>query len=521
MSIVVNTNVSSINAQRSLYKVDRSLTKAMERLASGMRINRSADDAAGLAIATGLQSQVRGLGQAVRNASDGLSVIGMADGAVNQQVEILQRIRELAVQAASDLNSASNRASIQQEIDNQIEELTRIGNTVEFNGTNLINGTFTNKKIQVGAQANQEITVSIGDFRAAGMGQIAQQVGFSYGTAGTVGNLSSMRLNSGPISGGAYTGAGSKGVQITSGTTTTDVGASQDDGVSAYFSDRSAISKANAINAVSGQTGVTASVGAATWLSTTAITAAAGGISTATKLEINGVVVIDGSVSAFATGLDDSTGSIRSHINAKSNETGVTATMVDVGGTMRLQLTAADGRNIILKMAGTAANTGVTVGDGTVAATNTHQATGILTLTSNDDFTVVSDSVAATNMLGLTSVVANSSITVATDPNKAVNLIDVTAAGGSALAIDIIDSAISQIGDAQAELGALTNRLENTIDNLQVSIENLMSSESRIRDADFAVETANLTRAQIIQQAGVAVLAQANLRPQAALSLLK
>jgi len=475
MSIVVNTNIPSINAQRSLNVINRSMDKALERLASGLRINHAGDDAAGLAIADGLQSQVRGLGQAVRNSSDGLSVVGTAEGSLTTQVTILQRIRELAVQAANDINSATNRGAIQDEILAQVDELTRLGNTTEFNGQLLMNGTFTNKKIQVGAYSGQTITISLGDFRAAQMGTIAQTTG---ATAIDV-----------------TTNASGATITTTQGSAT--LTASQSDGVSTVFSSGSAIAKAASINQSYGTTGVSASVVETTILGGV-IAAAVGGTAVLGSMTINGVSIFTaGSITVYGA---DTTGSLRAAINAQSNTTGVTAAL---DGTNAIVLTAADGRNVSLVTVGT------NVATSGFAATNVNIA-GRIKMTATEQFTITG----APNILGA----GNTTITL--DLNKAVNKIDVSTQIGADTAIQIVDSALKKVADAQGALGALSNRLENTISNLQISIENLSASESRIRDADFAAETAALTRAQIIQQAGIAVLSQANLRPQAALSLI-
>jgi len=475
MSIVVNTNVSSLNAQRNLAKVGKSLDTAMERLASGLRINHAGDDAAGLAIATGIDSQVKGLNQAVRNANDGLSVVGTAEGALNTQVDILQRIRELSVQAANDINSANNRASIQEEIDAQVSELTRLGNTTEFNGQNLMNGLFQNKQLQVGAYANQTISMSLGDFRATGMGQIATTTGGVVNTTALSGAGTGFTLNG------------------------TAIGATASDGVSTVFATASALAKANAINASSSQTGVTATAGSAVYTAGAAVPGAGSVGGAANTLTLNGVSVLG---TAFTTAANDSDGQIVNRINQKSNQTGVVASYTGAGAATRIVLTAADGRNIQAVAAGTvAAQTGI-------ATANTY---GTVSLSSNSDIVIGGTQVADVGFAAGTVVV---------DPNSTVSKVDVTTQAGATTGIQIIDAALKKVADAQAQLGALSNRLTNTINNIQVSVENLSASVSRIRDADFAVETANMTRAQIIQQSSIAVLTQANTRPQSALTLL-
>jgi flagellin len=173
--LVINTNVASINGQRHLFRSSGSLSKALERLSSGLRINRAGDDAAGLAISENLRSQVRGLNMAARNAGDGISLIQTAEGAINTYTEIIQRMRELSIQSASDVNSAQNRAAIQLEVDAQLEELQRIATTLNFNGLKLFDGTFTTKKIQVGADYNQSLDIDVGDLRTNQIGAVANR----------------------------------------------------------------------------------------------------------------------------------------------------------------------------------------------------------------------------------------------------------------------------------------------------------------------------------------------------------
>ncbi len=489
MALVVNTNVSSYNAQRSLAKNDRLMSTALERLASGLRINKSGDDAAGLAIATGMSTQIRGLEMASRNTTDARSVIGMADGAVNTQTEILQRIRELAVQASSDLNSAANRETLQQEINQQLEELSRVASTTEFNGLSLLDGTFSNKKIQVGANAGEVMEISLGDFRADRMGSIAEKTSTQQMTMGTAADMQSgdIRFN---------------GVAID---------AAQDDGVSFALSTYSALAKAEAINAKSSETGVTATAEASVLTGGAISVGATAGIATDAKFEINGEVILDGSVDQTIIQASDSDGTFVSMINAKSNVTGVVAT-IDSGA---ITLTAEDGRNVMVKSENLGPNVvGWANADGYTANVPSHQAAGKVTLHSDENFQLTFGTGGHEDILEIAGG------TVSVDANKRVNTIDVSDYDGASRAIRIIDSALSQIADAQAQLGALSNRLVNTVDNLAVSIENLQASRSRIMDADFALETSNLTRAQILQQSGTAVLAQANLKPQAALSLL-
>lgn len=484
MSITVNTNVSSINAQRQLTKSTRSLDTAMARLSSGLRINTSADDAAGLAISTGITSQTNGLTQAARNANDGLSVVGTAEGALQTQTTILQRIRTLAVQAANDINSGDNRQAIQDEIDAQIAELTRLGNTTTFNGLNLMDGSFTNKQLQVGAYANQTISMSLGDFRATGMGSIATTSGL-FVTAGSsqVGAV---------VTSTATTAMSINGVSINAATVS--------DGVSTSLAANSAIAKANQINSFTGQTGVTAKANATVVTGTAA--AAALTTDVTSVFSINGVNVMTAGLNWLA---GDVNGVIAQRVNMFSSQTGVTAS--ETAGV--LTLNAADGRNINVAVGGTFLATTARISAATYGSS--------ISLTSDRDINLAG-ATAAFNSWGF---IDTTQQVTAVDAAKRVSAVDVTTQANATLGIQIIDSALKQVSDAEASLGALSNRLNNTISNIEIANENLSAANSRIMDTDFAAETANMTRAQIIQQSSVAVLTQANSRPQIALTLLK
>lgn len=478
MAISVVTNPLSLNAQRNLAKNGVALAKSLERLSSGLRINRAGDDAAGLAISEGLRSQISGLNQATRNANDGISLLSTAEGAVGEVTSILQRVRELSVQAASDTNSATNRATIQEEITQLTSEVDRIATTVEFNGTKLLDGTFTAKKLQVGAFANQTISVDFTSIRTSTLGQVAT-------------NTST-----------AVTAALASGDVLINGT---NVGASSTDSTSTVNATGSAIAIANAINTVSGTTGVTAAANA-TVVTGTAAVGAVTLDGSADKLTINGV-----NIGAVNVSANDSDGALRNAINAATNATGVVASL---DGSNKLVLTAADGRNVDIQVASTAANTTALALNfaATDALTNAGDHRGTVTLTGDKAFAIAGATVASA---GLTAG------NVALDTTTAINSINVTTQVGANTAITRIDSALRQINKNRASIGAITNRLESTVSSLQSIAENLSASDSRIRDADFAAETASLTRNQILQQAGVAILSQANAVPQAALTLLR
>ncbi len=477
MALPVNSNISSINAQRNLQKSTGQLNKTLERLSSGLRINRAGDDAAGLAISEGLRAQIRGLNQAVRNSNDGLSLIGTAEGAINSYTDMLQRLRELAVQSANATNSSANRQALNQEALQLLDEMQRIATTVAFNGTKLLDGSFVDQQLQVGSEAHQTISITAGNLQTNAIGMVAQK---------TSGALPA----SGPLSDGDLLVNG------------INVGAGASDGISFTNPAGSAIAIAKAINNSSAQHSVRAEVVDTT---VTGAGAVVGGTfnGTTQQLTINGVAIFDGATTINA---NDATNTLRDSINQKSNQTGVTAA-VDSGG--KLVLTAADGRNITATTTGSMADElGLVLADGDYSATTG----GRIKIVSNDAITIGGANPA---VAGLTAT------TYPKDANTAINMLSLATVDGANNAISQVDNALEQVNRLRAGLGAITNRLEHTIQNLESISENLSASESRIRDADFALETANLTKNQILQQAGVSILSQANMSTQSALKLLQ
>jgi flagellin len=640
MSLIINTNIPSLTAQRNLGVSNNQLAKSLERLSSGLRVNRSADDAAGLSIANKLNFQARGLNQAVRNAGDATSLVQTAEGAFNVVTNILGRLRELAVQAASDTNTTADRATLKSESDLLVAELTRLATTTQFNGANLLDGSFASGKVQVGANADQTISFSLADARASQLGKFAafstditdgigsvggsQQSGYgnlgtgefnvngqlvgatattddqvsvlelSYkaagvgvgsislgsGTAGGSGAISSMgtsaangniahQLTTGSggiyINGSLITSVANKdGASIHSGTSSayltnssfvsafvakinaagitnvtarvsgegstytiiatkgTDVKLAYSEAnavavgsqfsniglvsqvvgsgtaaseISTFNGQSGAIAKAAAINSVQSRSGVTATAQPTAVSQATAI--AAGSLS-ATDLVINGFAVGATTVTA-----SDGTGALRAAINAKTSSTGVTATVNSSG---MLVLNAADGRNI--SVAATANTYAVTAID---AGANLYRAS--LKFVSNDAITFTGTT---TDVGALTT-----NTPYQTDLNNSLSLIDISTQVGANTAITSLDAALQQVSKSRSDVGALQSRLDLTVQSLQTAAENQTAAESRIRDADFAFETAVFTRNQILVQAGTAILAQANSSTQIALQLLQ
>lgn len=465
MAQTINTNVSSLNAQRNLNMSQSSLATSLQRLSTGLRINSAKDDAAGLAISERFTSQIRGLGQAARNANDAISLAQTAEGALSQIGDNLQRMRELSVQSANATNSASDRAALQQEVGQLAAEIDRVATQTQFNGTNLLDGLFTNKDFQVGANAGQTITVdSIDSARTSALGKFNGFV-VTNGSIGTASDTAAAKT-------------------IVQGSNTYQLGT--------IATDAKAISAA--INSA-GIPGMSATANTTTVASTTAT---AGTAATAVTFLINGLT-ISADVAGTATG---NRANALAAINASSASTGVLATDDGNG----IKLTAADGRNVTV-----AAGTATLANFGLAAAT-----TGATINVRYEAPTGVTGTVTSTGLTG-SALVTNTVASTGT----AISAISVSDAASASSALSAIDTALTSINSNRAKLGAFQNRFASTITNLQTTSENLSASRSRIQDTDFAAETANLTRSQILQQAGTAMLAQANSLPQNVLSLLK
>jgi len=582
MALGINTNTSSLTAQRGLMSSQEKLSTAMQRLNTGLRINSAKDDSAGLAIADRMTSQIRGLDQAARNANDGISLAQTAEGGLQSVTESLQRMRELSVQAANATNTATDRAALQQEVDQLVQQINTVASQTAFNGVKLLDGTFNSQAFQIGANTGETISISsIASAKAdaLGVGTTSSYVttltatvtngaistggvtvnGYGVGPSATDGVSSSVSINgaaaaAGTIAGDATdyikingttigaiaagTNAATQGTAVANAinllTTTTGVVASSNAGVVTLASmngrdikielggtaaagsgltagttkvgSDSAIAKAAAFNTVSGQTGVSA-VATATSVTSAAISAMTGVVGDGTDyIKINGVKL--GAIAAGGT-VDAQGNNVAAAINAVANQTGVTAAF-DTSSN-KLSLSAVDGRTITVQTAGAAEaeNTGFAV----TTVTNTYG--GIkLSSTSSAGINLGGADIAATALTaGYTAATATF--------GAGISSIDVTTASGAQNAIATIDSALANINSSRANLGAVQNRFSSVVSNLATTSENLSSSRSRILDADFAAETANLSRAQILQQAGTAMLAQANALPQNVLSLLR
>ncbi len=697
MPLVINTNVASLTSQRNLAKSQSQLGVSLQRLSSGLRINSAKDDAAGLAISERFTTQIRGLNQAARNANDAISLSQTAEGALGEYGNILQRVRELALQSANSTNSSSDRKALNSEVQQQLAELNRISTQTQFNGQNVLDGSFTGAQFQVGANANQTITVNIGNASTDALGayQYSNSTSPVTGTALSSGDLTINSVNVGTSVDGsadaivnainAVSNQTSVTATATSSITATNTPTRKADlasgdlvinGVNigavtgSYNVATQGASISTAINNKTATTGVTATANSVTGAITlsssvgetiaiTSSNAAAGAakVENATGLEVassqtaaTGDLTFTGTAgtstlafSATATSgetvivnsttytFGDGTGgtvdiganatasavnlrtAIETAENAKGNAERLTAT--DNGsGTVTLTSNYATSTNTDYQVTGTIA-TGVTVTNNAVtgagvadastltlggttyefgfagdtpSGTNTlvviganqnttaanfeaaidaadvanttnitaSSSTNVVSLTSNslgasgtadivDTSSVpagasfgnaaggANGTYAANTTYGTISLSSSSSyqvggnnssvagLSTASATLTAINTVDISSVTGANNAISLIDGALDQVNSIRGDLGAVQNRFESTITSLTTTSENLSAARSRIRDADFAAETAALTRLQILQQAGVSILSQANSLPQLALSLLQ
>ncbi len=612
MGFRINTNVSAMNAHMLALNNNRNLDKSLAALGSGLRINKASDDASGMAIANQLRSQAQGLGQAIRNANDGVSVAQTADGALEEYTNIINTIRTKAIQAASDSQSSESRAAIQRDIDKLLEEAQNIAKTTSFNGISLLDGTFTDKKFQIGAYSNESIGMSIDSVQTNAIGKIAEVTTVTGGTAALKTLASTDIVSNDAPSTGEWAGpvastSSSTGVRLNGYNVSGNLTAQGSDMLSAK-------GIAAAINAMTIDTNVTATA-KTTWEMDNSVSA---GTISSGELVINGVDI--GNVTVKA---NDADGALVAAINAKKSDTGVTAS-VDSQGV--LTLTADDGRNIqITNTSGSEAtliNGGSSVNNESVVAIDVsddagngdtleftldgvlisftgasadatassnlltalenaqnngkissnysfNDATGIVTIKRTDgkDINILNDSDNTTEVAitynanfstggggtasangvvynnarhGQVTLSSSENITIDGDTStlQTFGLHDgtssksVSASGGIADAnvltyeaaqttIKRMDSALNAIDAIRSEIGSVQNQFESTIRNISVTQVNVTAAESQIRDVDFAAESANLQKLNILAQSGVYALSQANAAQQNVMRLLQ
>lgn len=601
MPSFINTNISSLNAQRNLNTSQSALQTSLQRLSSGLRINGAKDDAAGLAISNRMTSQINGNTQAARNANDGISLAQTAEGDLNQIGTNLQRMRDLAIQSANGTNSASDRAALNSELQSLGAEIDRVAQNSSFNGVKLLDGTFTAQNFQVGAggTANDQIAInSIGSARIAALGSAgttstATKVGTSVTAALVAGDLTlngqQVGASSAGIGGGLSTASATQvavainAVSSTTGVTATansnsvtgaaatvftaivantfsingiDIGAVAAGGTAAG----QGANVAAAINQASSQTGVTAAANATTGALT--LTAADGrdiNISTSTAaktalLTKTGFLtadvlaptqtVVSGAFSAPTSaggagtwGMTVDGIALQAPIAVNAGGTIVTAATLDASlttflaantgysatGTFAagtLQLSKADGTGITMVTTLTGDTAAGTFAGGAgflTTAANGAQNHGTVTLTSTGTNGIVVGGASSTNA-GLTT---GQTLATVVSSVSSVSAIDISTAAGAISSLSVLDGALVTINATRASLGAYQNRFASVVSSLQTTTENLTASRSRIVDTDFAAETASLSRNQILQQAGTAMLAQANQIPNGVLALLR
>lgn len=539
MPQVINTNVLSLNAQRNLTTSQSSLATALQRLSSGLRINSAKDDAAGLAISDRFTTQIRGLNQAVRNANDGISLSQTAESALGELTNNLQRIREIAVQAANASNSASDRSALDLEVQQRLAEIERIATQTSFNNQKVLDGTFGSAVFQVGANVGETISIALNtSMRTSVIGSFVNASSdVSTQTSGTVATTGT-GWDTGAYQAGAATHTGVSATAIDGSNALTingtSVRASADFAVTGDTrrGADSAYAKAAAINA-SGIAGVTASatnvqtfdddaVAADTFVSVAAVT----GDSVNYSLSINGRAIFTNTTVANNGAGTISIDAAIAAINTEQFNTGVIASKNTNG---QLVLTAADGRNIDVTESFTFADGTIANGSDNVAVESVFSSAAI-NESAADDSGAITQNLTFRGQLTLqssTDITINqgqaligfsSGTLTAASSLSAQNVTSVTNATNAILAVD---SALTTVSNLRSTFGAIQNRFESTIASLSAVAENLEASRSRVLDADFAAETAALTRAQILQQAGVAILAQANTAPQSVLALLQ
>lgn len=544
MAQMINTNVASLNAQRQLNNSAGSLATSLQRLSSGLRINSAKDDAAGLQISERFTAQIRGLDQARRNANDGISLAQTAESGLQSSGDILQRIRELAVQSANATNSAGDRAALNAEVQQLTQELQRIATNTEFNGQKLLDGSFTAASFQVGANANQTITATSGNFQISAYGNY--RVGSLATSSQTPNGVGDLVVGS--TANAQLTQFGASDTSVISAGDTLTIQSALGRKEITYDADSSAEQIAAKVNQA--ETGVRAT--AITQFVLGADDADGGTLGfeqdtsytflLATETEAGEdpdswttiSFSIGGSSSGTAVSQAGQLNAAVQAFNDVSGKTGFTAKIVETdGGQYGLLLTSETGKDLRMINASATGNDvsletieALDGDDGndsavtTLTANNTSDEwtaasatwiTGQVTFDSDRSFTITA--LVTTEILDTTDAVGGQL--------QAVDKVDISTVDAANRTLALVDSALAAVNSQRARYGALQSRFESTISNLQATSENLAASRSRIRDADFAAETANLTRAQILQQAGVAMLSQANSLPSNVLSLLR
>ncbi len=487
MSFRINTNVASLNAQTNARMVNRELGTSLEKLSSGLRINKAADDASGMAIADSLRSQASALGQAIANANDGISMIQIADKAMDEQIKILDTIKTKATQAAQDGQTTATRKALQADISRLMEELDNIAKTTSYNGKSLLSGSFTNASFQIGAYSNETVSVSVGATSSDKIGHTRFETTSGVATGTT--SLTFSGVN------------GDANATLTLESVTMGSGAGEGFGA-----------LAEVINKNSDALGVKASYNV---VETGSGTVAA---SAAVTFTINGVTIVANDIQP-----NDNTGVLVQAINAEKETTGVTAS-VDARG--HLQLTSRDGRMIDTSGLGTVA--GIADGQYSGNLTLIKLGGGDIRVSDGGIFDAGTTNEATVNLRTTLDGYSNAEATAmgaftsanAFGADSTLGAGVTTYAGAQAM-MSIADAATKQLDAIRSDLGSVQNQMTVTINNISVTQVNVKAAESQIRDVDFAAESANFNKLNILAQSGSFAMSQANAVQQNVLKLLQ
>lgn len=490
MSSVINTNIFSLVAQRNLNTSQSSLQTSITRLSSGLRINSAADDAAGLAISDRMSAQINGLTQAQRNANDGISLVQTAAGALSSITDNLQRIRTLAVQSTNSTNSASDRAALDQEVQQRLAEINRLATQTKFNGLNVLDGSMGTANFQVGADAGQTISVNLNQgVQTANLGQVALSTGNV-----DLSTLFQVQVGTGDIviknDGTAATGTVAAGTYKSAADLATAINAAA---ASAGFTNGIAAVDSNGELQITNTSNV-----AANTLSITALNASAG-------LNLGGAAAT-ADITTLANGASKTSFSVASSFS-------VTLANND----LQIAVNGASPKSVAAGTYTSAADLVNAIGrtvDGVSAYSDSN---GYLNIVSASGFQLTGANGATTTALLTKLGTTNAAVSVSGSLASA----DVKSVGSATKMISQIDAAINTVDSLNATLGAIQNRFQSTISSLSTTTQNMTSARSGVQDTDYAAETANLTKSQILQQAGISMLAQANQLPQQVLKLLQ
>ena len=561
MAMSVNTNITSLGVQKNLNKASDALSQSMNRLSSGLKINSAKDDAAGMQIANRLGNQVKGLNVAIANANNGVSIAQTAEGAMQESTNTLQRLRELALQAANGDKSDADRVSLQQEFTAKVGELTRIANTTNFGGRNLLDGSFNNVAFQIGANANETISFGMtavgatalkGEYSeatangAALAGISATAIGSSLSGAKATSGAAVAALQTagaGIAAGGATVNINGKDIALTAAdkgaavatainTANAGVTASWDETAGKIsLSSASAITVAGgtAIGIADGKTPAAPATGATTiasagdikvngkdvtWAANATITTVLASIKTAVGGTGDATIGSDGRIQVKSNGGSD--------VGLSNNDAGSLAALGLSAGTSQAKLTAdtsvnLNGVEVKFKKGDTTDAIVSSINSASTGVNASKNGDGSLSLFSKKDI-VIADGSAGT---GLTALGLVAGTTASTTLETSVADLSILTAASSQQAIQALEGAMQQIDSQRSQLGAVQNRFSSTVANLQSIAQNSAAAKGRVEDADFAAEAAELTKQQTLQQASTAILSQANQLPSAVLKLLQ